>query len=248
LRARGPGRGAAACVLLLAPILAATGCSAKHGENADVIVGKQQFVAKCGSCHTLARAGTKGTVGPDLDEALRHAVAEARGRSAIRGMVEYQIRYPNPFNAMPKNLVSGQTVTDVAAYVAGAAANPGKDTGLLASAVKAPGSGKPAEETAGKLQIPVNPEGQLAYATTKATAKAGAVKIEMPNVSGVSHNIALESGSGGASGPGPTIGASQFTTKTTASVAVNLKPGTYTFFCQAPGHRQAGMYGTLTVK
>jgi plastocyanin/cytochrome c2 len=234
--------------LLLTLILTAAGCSTKQGQNADVIVGKQQFVAKCGSCHTLARADTKGTVGPDLDEALRYAVAEAHGRSAIRGMVEYQIRYANPFGAMPKDLVKGQTVTDVAAYVAAAAANPGKDTGLLASAVKAPGAGKPAEETAGKLQIPVNPEGQLAYATTKATAKAGSVTIEMPNTSGVSHNIALEPGSGGASGPGPTIGASEFTTKTTAAVTVNLKPGAYTFFCQAPGHRQAGMYGTLTVK
>lgn len=233
---------------LLALSLAATGCSAKHGQNADVIAGKQQFVAKCGSCHTLARAGTKGTVGPDLDEALRYAIAEAHGRSTTRGMVEYQIRYPNPFGAMPKDLVSGQTVTDVAAYVAGAAANPGKDTGLLASAVKAPGSGKAAEEKAGTLQIPVNAEGQLAYATNKATATAGPVKIEMPNMSGVSHNIAIEAGSGGASGPGPTIGASTFTTKTTASVTVTLKPGTYTFFCEAPGHRQAGMYGTLTVK
>lgn len=234
--------------LLLALILTAAGCSAKQGQNADVIVGKQQFVAKCGSCHTLARAGTKGTVGPDLDESFRYAVNEAHGRSAIRGVVEYQIRQPNPFGAMPKDLVNGQTVTDVAAYVAAAAANPGKDTGLLASAVKAPGSGKPAEETAGKLQIPANSEGQLAYATNKATASPGSVKVEMPNMSGVSHNIAIESGAGGATGKGAPIGASTFVTKGTASVTVTLKPGTYTFFCQAPGHRQAGMYGTLTVK
>jgi mono/diheme cytochrome c family protein len=248
VRPRGLARISGACCLLLALILTAAGCSAKQGENADVIVGKQQFVAKCGACHTLSRAGTKGTVGPNLDEAFRGAVDEAHGRSAIQGVVEYQIRQPNPFGAMPKDLVKGQTVTDVAAYVAGAAANPGKDTGLLASAVKAPGSGKPAEEKAGKLQIPANPEGQLAYATNKATATAGPVTIEMPNMSGVMHNIAVEPGSSGATGTGTPVGASQFVSKGTASVTVNLKPGTYTFFCQAPGHRAAGMYGTLTVK
>ena len=44
------------------------------------------------------------------------------------------------------------------------------------------------------------------------------------------------------------LGASSFTTKGTATVSVSLKPGTYTYFCQAPGHRQAGMLGTLIVK
>ncbi|HYM46135.1 MAG TPA: plastocyanin/azurin family copper-binding protein [Solirubrobacteraceae bacterium] len=243
LRALGP-IAAAGCL-----VLASAGCSVKQGENADLIAGKQQFVAKCGACHTLARAGTKGTVGPNLDEVLGESIAEAHGRSAIRGVVEYQIRQPNPFGVMPKNLVTGAAVNDVASYVAAAAARPGSDTGLLASAVKAPGGGKPAEEKSGKLQIPANPEGQLAYATNKATAAAGPVTIEMPNVSGVSHNIAIQQGSSGATeGPTPVLGASAFTTKGTASVKVALKAGTYTFFCQAPGHRAAGMWGTLTVK
>ena len=228
--------------------LAASGCSVKGGDNANLIAGKQTFVAKCGSCHTLARAETKGLVGPNLDEAFRAALAEGAKRITVRGIVEQQIKIPNPEGAMPKNLVGGQKAEDVAAYVSESVAKPGEDSGLLASAVKAPGSGKPAEEKGGKLSIAANAQGQLAYETNKATATAGAVTIEMPNMSGVSHNIAIETGEGGASPKGTKVGASEFTTKGTAKVNVTLKPGTYTFFCEAPGHRQAGMYGTLTVK
>ena len=65
----------------------------------------------------------------------------------------------------------------------------------------------------------------------------------MPNSSGVNHNIAVQPGKSG-----PVLGASSFITKGTTSVKVTLKPGAYTFFCEVPGHRAAGMEGTLTVK
>jgi plastocyanin len=234
--------------LLAALALIAGGCSVKAEDNANVILGKQQFVAKCGSCHTLARATTKGIVGPNLDEAFRVSLAEGLQRNTIRGVVEGQIAFPNPEGAMPKDLVTGATAKDVAAYVARAVDRSGQDTGLLATAVEAPGAGKPALETGGKLQIPASPTGQLAYVTNKAVAKPGPAVVEMPNTSGVSHNIAIEEGAHEATPGGPVLGASPFVTKGTATVKVTLKPGVYTFFCQAPGHRAAGMYGTLTVK
>src|SRR6202050_3505349 len=240
-RARNPRLRAGAGGLLAAFALLAGGCGAVKGkDNANLIVGKQQFVAKCGSCHTLARANTKGIVGPNLDEAFRAAVVEAQGRSVIPGVVEHQVLYPNPQGVMPKGLTSGTTLSDIAAYVAQSVDAPGKDTGLLASAVEAPGSGKPAVEKAGKLEIAANPAGQLAYTTTKATATPGAVTISMTNMSGVSHNLAIESGEGGATAKGSPLGASQFITKGSTSITVKLKPGVYTFFCQAPGHRAAG--------
>jgi len=229
-------------------LLGASGCAVKRDDNANLIVGKQQFVAKCGSCHTLARADTKGTVGPNLDEAFRQDIAEGLQRSTIEGVVHGQVLEPNSEGVMPKGLAGGTTLSDIAAYVAQSADAPGKDTGLLASAVEAPGSGKPAVEKAGKLEIAANPAGQLAYTTTKATATPGAVTISMTNMSGVSHNLAIESGEGGATAKGSSLGASQFITKGSTSITVKLKPGVYTFFCQAPGHRAAGMYGTLTVK
>jgi plastocyanin len=241
LRALGPR--AAALGLLGALALGAAGCSVKGADNANVILGKQQFVAKCGSCHVLARAGTKGIIGPNLDTAFAASLAEGLRRSTIRGVVEGQVKIPNPEGAMPKDLVSGATLNDVATYVSQVADRPGQDTGLLASAVPVAGAGLPAVEKAGKLQIPASPSGQLAYVTSKASATAGPVTIEMPNVSGVSHNIALQLGTSG-----PVLGASAFIAKGTTSVSVTLKPGTYTYFCQVPGHRQAGMLGTLTVK
>jgi len=250
--ARGQGRRlllrAGVLAVLGAATFAATGCSVKGGDDANLIAGKKAFVAKCGSCHTLGRAETKGVVGPNLDEAFRASLSEGANRDTVRGVVEKQIQIPNPEGAMPKNLVSGSTAKDVSAYVAESVDKSGKDTGLLASAVKAPGSGKPAEEKGGKLSIAANAQGQLAYETNRANAKAGPVTLEMPNMSGVDHNLALETGEGGASPKGSKVGATPIISKGTAKVSVTLKPGTYTFFCEVPGHRQAGMYGTLTVK
>jgi plastocyanin len=241
------GRALVGC-LVAAVGLVTAGCSIKGADNANLIAGKKAFVAKCGSCHTLARAETKGIVGPNLDQAFHASLLEGLERNTVRGVVEGQIAYPNKAGVMPKGLASGSTLRDIAAYVAQVADRSGKDSGLLATAVEAPGGGKPAVESAGKLAIAASSTGQLAYATNKASAKAGAVTIEMPNASGVSHNIAIESGEHGATAAGAVLGASAFTAKGSVTVKVTLKPGSYTFFCQAPGHRAAGMYGTLVVK
>jgi plastocyanin len=247
-RAARPARPTARTALLAASgaltLLAAGGCgSVKHNEDPNLILGKQLFVAKCGACHMLARADTKGTVGPSLDEAFRNAVVEGLGRSAIHSVVQFQVEYPDPEGAMPSGLASGNELKDIAAYVGYAAANPGGDSGLLASAVAPAGAGKPAVEKSGKLELEANPAGQLAYTANKATATAGPVTISMKNMSGVPHNLAIQTGTSG-----PVLAATPQEPKGTASFTVNLKPGTYTFFCQVPGHRAAGMLGTLTVK
>jgi plastocyanin len=237
-----------ALALLGALALAVAGCGVKGADDVNLIVGKQAFVAKCGACHTMARADTKGIVGPNLDEVFRSSVAEGLQRNAVRTVVEGQVQNPNVAGVMPAHLASGATLSDIAAYVAQSVDSPGKDTGLLASAVEAPGAGKPAVEQAGKLDIDANPAGELAYTSSKAEATPGAVTITMANMSGVSHNIAIEAGENGANAKGSAIAASKFISKGATSITVNLKPGKYTFFCEAPGHRAAGMYGTLTVK
>jgi plastocyanin len=94
----------------------------------------------------------------------------------------------------------------------------------------------------GALSLEANPEGQLAYNTKSLTAKAGNVSIDFTNTSPLGHNMTIESSAGKIIGSTPTFqGGSK-------ALALALKPGTYKFFCSVPGHRQAGMEGTLTVK
>ena len=92
------------------------------------------------------------------------------------------------------------------------------------------------------MSLEANPEGELKYNTTSLTAKAGNVSIDFTNMSSLPHNVTIESSSGTQVGATPTFqGGSK-------KLSVNLKPGTYKFFCSVPGHRQAGMEGTLTVQ
>jgi mono/diheme cytochrome c family protein len=233
---------AALCAAIVAVVPALSACGGVKDPQADVVAGKQLFVQKCGSCHTLARAGTKGTTGPNLDEAFQQPVKEDFGETAIRGVILKQILFPNRLaNAdgikMPAKLVSGQSAHDVAAYVASVSARGGKDTGRLAAAVKAAGGGT-AVEKAGVLSIPADPGGQLAYAATKATGTAGPVTVEMPNKSGTQHDIVIAG-----------LGKGEVVANGTSSFKATLDAGkTYTYYCSVPGHRAAGMQGTLTVK
>jgi mono/diheme cytochrome c family protein len=117
------------CAVAIALALGACG-----RNEPDLETGKAQFVEKCGSCHTLARAGTAGTTGPDLDTAFQTALADGIDRDTVEGIVHRQILHPNTQGVMPAGLVKGETASDVAAYVGYAAARKGDDTGALATA------------------------------------------------------------------------------------------------------------------
>jgi cytochrome c6 len=76
------------------------------GGEGDPTAGKEIFTANCGSCHTLADAGTTGTIGPNLDES--------------QPPVELAVdRVTNGQGAMPSfaDTLSEQQIQDVAAYV-----------------------------------------------------------------------------------------------------------------------------------
>jgi mono/diheme cytochrome c family protein len=118
------------CAVALALLLAACG----RDDETDITAGKAAFVEKCGSCHTLARAGTAGTQGPNLDEAFQAALSDGFGRDTFDGIVYKQILHPRRNSIMPAGLVKGALAQDVAAYVGYAVDRPGEDEGALATA------------------------------------------------------------------------------------------------------------------
>ncbi len=125
---------------------------------------------------------------------------------------------------------SSTTTTKEAAPATTAATTTSTTTG------SAPASGS------STVSLAANPSGQLEYNTKTLSAKAGKVTINMTNMAPLEHDVAVESSSGKVLGQTPTFSGG------TKSLTLELKPGTYKFFCTVPGHRQAGMEGTLTVQ
>ena len=64
--------------------------------------------------------------------------------------------------------------------------------------------------------------------------------IKFSNPSSVPHAVEIE-GNG-------VEAKTDVVTESDASVTVDLKPGTYTYYCPVDDHRAAGMEGKLTVK
>jgi plastocyanin len=126
-----------------------------------------------------------------------------------------------------------------------------KSTTTSSAAAPAPSSSSstststPAASTGGgssSIIESANPTGQLKFTKSSLTAKAGNVTIHFTNMSSLSHNMTIQQGTNGS-----VVGATPTFSGGTKTLKVNLKPGTYTFYCSVPGHRQAGMQGTLTV-
>jgi uncharacterized cupredoxin-like copper-binding protein len=97
----------------------------------------------------------------------------------------------------------------------------------------------PASAGGQTLHVSADPS-KLAFNTTTLTAKAGKVTIVMANPAAISHGISVQGN--GVDKDGPVVGMGA-----TSTITATLKPGKYTFYCPVPGHRTAGMMGTLTV-
>jgi len=116
-----------ALVALAAIAVVSSGCGT---TTADPARGRTLFKQKCGTCHTLAEAGTTAEIGPNLDDAFAASRAIGNDSETIEGVVKAQVEYPRPDNgdpavSMPAHLVEGQDLDDVAAYVGEWAGVPG---------------------------------------------------------------------------------------------------------------------------
>jgi cbb3-type cytochrome c oxidase subunit III len=127
-------RGAA--VLALAAALLAAGCGTGGiAKGGDQSTGKKLFQAKCAGCHTLADAGSRGTIGPNLDDAFAYSRGQGFKQDTIEQVVRDQIELAAA--PMPQNLVKGADADSVAAYVASVAGKP-----VSGGGGKTPTSGK----------------------------------------------------------------------------------------------------------
>ncbi len=116
-----------------------------------------------------------------------------------------------------------------------AAAEPTATTGT-----PPPASSPASAKGASSLKLAANPSGLLAYNTKLLSAKAGTVTITMTNMSPLEHNVTVAEGS-------KVLGATPTFKGGSMTLTLKLRPGKYTFYCSVPGHRQAGMEGTLNV-
>jgi plastocyanin len=226
--------------------------------------GRELFGQHCGVCHTLSAASAIGKVGPNLDllrppaSLVLHTIdngclPNASGATASEVCLGQGV--------MPADVVTGQDAQDVAGFVAAvtghppsrapAAANttatattaaPAPTTSSITSTTPPPAGGAPPSGATQKLALAADPSGQLKFDKTTLTAKAGKVQITFTNDSPVPHNVTVQSGTSG-----PAIAATPTFSKGSKTITMTLKPGKYTYYCSVPGHREAGMLGTLTV-
>jgi plastocyanin len=94
----------------------------------------------------------------------------------------------------------------------------------------------------GVVEVEADPSGNLAFTTDQLTAEAGKVKVTFSNPSPIGHDADFEDASGAI------VAKTNVITESSESTTGEFEPGEYTYFCSVPGHREAGMEGTLTVE
>jgi plastocyanin len=137
-------------------------------------------------------------------------------------------------------IVAALSVIGLAAC--GSSSSDNSTTAASTPASTTPAGGGTASAGGSTVDISTPSGGTLAFDQKDVSAKAGTVTIDFDNKQPVQHDVKVEDSSG------KELGGTDLVSSSTATATVDLQPGTYTFFCSVPGHREAGMEGTLTVK
>jgi len=142
--------------------LFAAGCGSigYSDGTGDRAKGKELFIQKCGSCHVLADAGTKGQIGPNLDYSFlasrRDGLGESTFVQVVRGQIAYAITETSTgAPGMPADLVVGQDAEDVASYVASVAGvgDPNASTPAPTATPKPPAGGATSGDVAAGKKV-----------------------------------------------------------------------------------------------
>lgn len=136
--------------------------------------------------------------------------------------------------AMQEEIAKGEAGASAAAGAAAEADKKGTDSTRSEAMSGSKGT---------KLSLSADPSGALKYNKTQLNAEAGDITIAFTNESGTPHDVVVRDEDGKELG-----GTDQITESSTTLKLKDVKPGKYTFFCSLPGHEQAGMKGTLTVR
>jgi plastocyanin len=102
------------------------------------------------------------------------------------------------------------------------------------------GGQQAAKGPGGTLKLAADPT-QLAFDSKSLSSKPGKVTIDFDNPAQLQHDVVIAEG-------GKQLAKSQLISQAKTTVSADLAPGSYVFYCDVPGHREAGMEGTLTVK
>jgi plastocyanin len=93
----------------------------------------------------------------------------------------------------------------------------------------------------GTISLSADPSGALAFEETSLSGQAGSNTIDFDNPAPLAHDVCVEDSSA------KELGCSDEITDDKTTLTVDLKAGSYTYFCSVDAHRAAGMEGTLTV-
>lgn len=111
----------------------------------------------------------------------------------------------------------------------------------VAGAVAPSVGAAPTRQAANTVTISASKTG-LKYDQKIVKATAGKITLVFKNPSMLPHNVVIEAAQGE-----KRFGNTKTITNSTTSVVLNLKKGTYHFYCSVPGHEDAGMSGKLVV-